>query len=113
MAMWVLWTRFDAKRVYTESEVNTILKSANAFGDHVTLRRELINHRLLARKSDCSEYRKLPVRPDGEVQALLTAWRARQAKSLPQAAEEASLSSSESAAAGRSGRSRRTSGSPP
>jgi hypothetical protein len=79
MAMWVLWTRFEAKRPYTEREVNAVLRAANAFGDHVTLRRELINHRLLARKSDCSEYRKLAARPDDEVRALLTAWRARQA----------------------------------
>ena len=79
MAMWVLWTRFDAKRVYSESEVNTILKAANAFEDHVTLRRELVNHRLLARKSDCSAYWKLPARPGEEARALLTAWRARSA----------------------------------
>ena len=77
LAMWVLWTHFDAKRTYTESEVNAILKAANLFFDHVTLRRELINHRLMERKSDCSEYRKLPARPDEETRALLTAWRAR------------------------------------
>ena len=77
LAMWVLWTRFDAKRIYSEREVNTILKAANGFGDHVTLRRELINHRLMARTSDCSEYRKLPARPDPEARALLTACRAR------------------------------------
>ncbi len=47
------------------------------FFDHATLRRELVNHRLMARKSDCSEYHKLPVRPDDEARALLTAWRAR------------------------------------
>ena len=78
LAMWVLWTRFDSRRVYSEKEVNAVLKAANAFGDHVTLRRELIDHRLLARKSDCSEYRKLPARPDDEARALLKAWRARQ-----------------------------------
>ena len=77
MAMWILWTRFDAKRKYTEREVNAILKAANAFEDHVTLRRELVNHQLLARLSDCSEYWKLPARPDDEVRALLHAWRAR------------------------------------
>ncbi len=75
LAMWVLWTLFDGRRVYTEAEVNQILKAANAFGDHVTLRRELINHRLLSRKSDCSAYRKLPARPDPEARALLQAWR--------------------------------------
>jgi hypothetical protein len=77
LAMWVLWTRFEAKRQYTEAEVNTILKSANLFFDHVTLRRELINHKLLARESDCSAYWKLPARPDDDTRALLTAWRAR------------------------------------
>lgn len=75
LALWVLWTLFDGRRVYTEAEVNQILKAANAFGDHATLRRELVNHRLLTRKSDCSEYRKLPARPDAEARALLQAWR--------------------------------------
>ena len=77
MAMWPLWTLFDAKRIYTEREINTILRSAHAFGDHVTLRRELVNHRLLAREADCSAYWKLPARPDDEVRSLLAAWRAR------------------------------------
>jgi hypothetical protein len=77
LAMWVLWTLFDSRRVYTEKEVNAVLKAANAFDDHVTLRRELINHRLLTRKSDGSEYRKLAVRPDDEARALLAAWRTR------------------------------------
>jgi len=92
MAMWVLWTRFDGKRVYTEREVNAILKASNGFGDHVTLRRELINHRLLTRKSDCSEYRKLSVRPDNEVQALLTACRSRPAAGAQAHARVASAS---------------------
>jgi hypothetical protein len=77
LVMWVLWTRFDAKRSYTEPEVNAILKAANLFFDHATLRRELINHRLMSRQSDCTDYRKLPARPDDETRALLTAWRAR------------------------------------
>ena len=75
LAMWVLWTLFDGRRVYTEAEVNQILKGANAFDDHATLRRELVNHKLLTRKSDCSEYRKLPARPNDEARALLQAWR--------------------------------------
>jgi hypothetical protein len=75
LAMWVLWTRFDARRVYAEREVNQILKGWHLYGDHVTLRRELIDHRLMARKSDCSEYRKLPLEPDDEVRALLQALR--------------------------------------
>jgi hypothetical protein len=75
LVIWTMWTRFDAKRVYTEKEVNAVLKEANNFSDHVTLRRELVNHRLMSRKSDCSDYRKLAARPDEETRALLAAWR--------------------------------------
>jgi hypothetical protein len=77
LALWVLWTRFDSGRIYSEKEVNAVLKDANTFDDHVILRRELIDHRLLARKSDCSEYRKLAAQADDETRALLSAWRAR------------------------------------
>ena len=79
LAMWVLWTRFDARRVYTEAEVNHVLKAWHGFGDHATLRRELINHRLMTRKDDCSEYRKLVQWPDEEAQGLMRALRKRQA----------------------------------
>ena len=78
LAMWVLWSRFDGRRVYTEREVNDILRAAHSFGDHATLRRELINHHLMSRKPDCSDYRKLPARPDDEARALLQAWRTQQ-----------------------------------
>ena len=92
LAMWVLWTHFDRRRTYTEAEVNAVLKALNAFGDHVTLRRELINHRLMQRKSDGSEYRKCAARPDDEERALLAAWHALRARrtsdSGPQVAGE-------------------------
>ena len=77
LVMWTMWTRFNAKRGYTEPEVNAILKDANNFKDHATLRRELINHKLMSRERDCTDYRKLPARPDEETRALLAAWRAK------------------------------------
>lgn len=88
LALWALWTRFDSRRVYTEKEVNAVLMAANTFGDHVTLRRELVDHQLLARKSDCSEYWKLAARPDAETRALLAAWRARQRSRAPGATRD-------------------------
>jgi hypothetical protein len=81
LAMWVLWTRFDGRRVYSEPEINRVLKAWHLFGDHATLRRELVNHKLLTRKSDCSEYRKIALRPDAEVRSLLQALRRRRATS--------------------------------
>jgi hypothetical protein len=76
LALWVLWMQFDGRRVYTEREVNEVLKAWHSYGDHATLRRELINHGLMQRKDDCSEYRKCAQRPGDEVRALLVAWRA-------------------------------------
>lgn len=78
LCMWVLWLRFERDRPYTEAEVNAVLKAAHTFGDHATLRRELINDRLLARTDDCREYRKLPRRASDEARALMQAWRALQ-----------------------------------
>jgi hypothetical protein len=77
LAMWVLWMQFERGRVYSEREVNAVLKAWHTWGDHVTLRRELINDRLLTRKSDGSQYRKLPARPNDDARAVMAAWRAR------------------------------------
>ena len=75
MAMWWMWTQFAVRRKYTEKEVNQILNAHHTFGDQATLRRELVNMKLMGRKSDCSEYWKEPVRPSEEVQAFLRALR--------------------------------------
>jgi hypothetical protein len=79
LMLWGLWMRFDTRRRYTEREVNEVLNRWHLFGDHCTLRRELVNMRLLERKSDGSVYRKLPARPDAEAMALMRALRARKA----------------------------------
>lgn len=79
IAMWGLWMRFDSKKRYTEKEVNVVLKAWHSYGDHVTLRRELVNMQLLARKSDCSEYWKVAQQPEQEVKAFLRALRATRA----------------------------------
>ncbi len=75
LVLWPLWMRFEAKRSYSESEVNTVLKAAHGFGDHATLRRELVEAGLLARTPDCREYRKCTPRAEPEAQALMQAWR--------------------------------------
>jgi hypothetical protein len=75
MVMWALWLHMPARRAMREREVNDVLKAFNTFGDHVTLRRELINMRLMTRKPDCSEYRKLSARPSTDVAAFLKEYR--------------------------------------
>jgi hypothetical protein len=79
LVLWSLWLRFDAKRRYSEREVNEVLNAHHAFGDHCLLRRELIEMKLLTRTPGGAEYRKVAARPDEEVVALLRALRLRTA----------------------------------
>ncbi len=77
LMLWGLWMRFDGKRRYTEREVNEVLKAWHLFGDHCTLRRELVEMKMLERSDGGAEYRKLPRRPDAEAMALMRALRGR------------------------------------
>lgn len=77
LMLWGLWMRFDAKRRYSEREVNEVLKAWHLFGDHCTLRRELVEMKMLVRTDGGAEYRKLPRRPEAEAMALMRALRER------------------------------------
>lgn len=55
-ALYYLAGKFKADRNYSEGEVNDILDSWSTFHDPATLRRELFNHHLLNRTSDCARY---------------------------------------------------------
>lgn len=76
LAVWCLWTRFSAKRSYNEREINDVLKAYNTFGDHATLRRELVETKLLERTPDCAVYRKCAAKPSDEIAAMLVAYHA-------------------------------------
>jgi hypothetical protein len=82
LALWGLWMHVDAKRVYTEREITNLLRGLNCFDDPVTLRRELINMKMLSRKPDGSQYRKEPVRAPAEAVALMHALRQQQRKAI-------------------------------
>ncbi len=77
LMLWGLWMHFDGKRRYSEREVNEVLKAWHLFGDHCTLRRELVEMKMLERTDGGAEYRKLPRRPDAEAMALMRALRER------------------------------------
>jgi hypothetical protein len=66
LALWSLWMRLPGKRDLTEREVNTYLDAYNAFGDPVTLRRELVNAKLLWRTKDGRTYRKEAKTPSAD-----------------------------------------------
>lgn len=48
--------KFENGRIYTEREVNDILKSWHTFDDHALLRRELVDQGHFGRELDGSRY---------------------------------------------------------
>ncbi len=72
--IWPLWMRLDASARFTEGEITAILAQLNAFHDPVTLRRELINAKLVQREPNGAAYwRNADAQPTAEVQALMKA----------------------------------------
>jgi hypothetical protein len=73
LALWGLWLRLPAQRTLTEADVNRYVNAFHTFGDMATLRRELVNAKLVWRERDCSAYRKLAPATDEETRAFLDA----------------------------------------
>jgi hypothetical protein len=82
LALWGLWMHLEPKRIYTEKEITQLLAALNGFSDPVTLRRELINMKMMARKPDCSAYWKEQVRAPQEAAALMRALRQQQRQAI-------------------------------
>ncbi|MBB4955489.1 hypothetical protein H4S14_003560 [Agrobacterium vitis] len=71
LSLWRLWAAFPANCDMEEKQVNDRLKALNGFGDHVLLRREMVNNKLLSRSQDCRLYRRIEQRPPPEARAVL------------------------------------------
>ncbi|MGN7291955.1 DUF2087 domain-containing protein [Rhizobium sp. SAFR-030] len=71
LALWWCWAALPARRDLSEPEVNAVLKRLNAFGDHVLIRRELIDWGMVSRSADCKNYRRIETRPPAEAAHLI------------------------------------------
>jgi hypothetical protein len=71
LALWVLWSFLPAGEETQEKAVNAVLMRHNGFGDHVLIRRELVNMGLMTRTPDCRLYRRVEKRPPPEARELI------------------------------------------
>jgi hypothetical protein len=69
--IWVMWSRLAPREIYTERQINEFLQANHLFGDHVLLRRQLIDLGLVTRTADGREYRRVERRPRAEVVELI------------------------------------------
>lgn len=70
--LWVLWSRLSARQQWSERELNERLRAQESLGDHLLLRRALVDGGWLARTDDGSEYWRIERRPPAELSALLS-----------------------------------------
>lgn len=75
LCLWPIWARFPAHQDLTEKQVNSLIKDALDFEDHVLVRRSLIDHKLATRAKDGSAYRRIEQRPPDIALELLAALR--------------------------------------
>lgn len=73
LCLWRFWATMAPGRDYREGELNAALKDWHLFGDHVLLRRSLIDHRLALRAMDGSWYRRIEQAPPPEALAMIRA----------------------------------------
>jgi hypothetical protein len=71
LALWALWAVFPAGTSLSEREVNMLLQPEHLFGDPATLRRTMISCKLLTRKPDGTEYRRIEREPPAEAKAVI------------------------------------------
>ncbi|KQZ63211.1 hypothetical protein ASD54_02210 [Rhizobium sp. Root149] len=71
LALWWCWAAMPSRRDLTEPEVNVVLKALNGFGDHVLMRREMIDWSMMTRSLDCKVYRRVETKPPAEAASLI------------------------------------------
>lgn len=71
LCLWSLWSALPSRRIFTEQEINAVLKERHVFGDHAILRRSLCDADLITRTPDCREYRRVERRPPADARALI------------------------------------------
>ncbi len=52
LCLWVLWSRLESRKAFTEKQISELIKGWHVFGDHALLRRALIGWRLVQRTQD-------------------------------------------------------------
>ncbi|MBB4864354.1 hypothetical protein HNP46_003218 [Pseudomonas nitritireducens] len=70
--LWVLWSRLPAREHWDEKSLNQLLQAQERLGDHLLLRRALVDGGWLARTDDGAQYRRIERRPPAELGALLS-----------------------------------------
>lgn len=71
LCLWVLWSRMEPGRDYSDRENTGLLNAWASFGDHALLRRAMVDMGYVSRTADGRTYRRIEQKPPVELSALL------------------------------------------
>ncbi len=71
LCLWPFWARLAPRQSMNEKEINAVLKAGCGFGDHVLMRRSLIDHGLVTRETDGSAYLRVEQTPSTDALAMI------------------------------------------
>ncbi|WP_039019116.1 DUF2087 domain-containing protein [Halocynthiibacter namhaensis] len=77
LCLWVFWADLPPGVAISEPRINEILKSGSGFGDHVLMRRSLIDHGLARRETDGRAYYRVEQKPPSDALQLIRDMRGR------------------------------------
>ena len=71
LCLWVMWARLPARRSFGEREISALIDQWHLFGDRALLRREMVDHKMVQRTQDGSDYRRIEQVPPADARELL------------------------------------------
>ncbi|HWA19539.1 MAG TPA: DUF2087 domain-containing protein [Devosia sp.] len=73
LCLWVFWSRLPRGTSFSEIGISELLDGWHDFGDRALLRREMVDHRLVQRTPNGSDYRRIEQKPPAELAVMLAA----------------------------------------
>ncbi|GAA5786986.1 DUF2087 domain-containing protein [Chitiniphilus shinanonensis] len=71
--LWVVWSHLPPRQAMSEREVNDAIRAVETLGDHLLLRRQMVDDGMLTRTADGAVYRRVEQAPPPLARALLAA----------------------------------------
>ncbi|KAA9009013.1 DUF2087 domain-containing protein [Histidinibacterium aquaticum] len=71
LCLWPIWAQLPAREAMTERQISDRIHALCTFRDAARIRREMVNHEMLRRRLDGSEYRRVEQKPGPTERALI------------------------------------------
>ncbi|MGV3489775.1 MAG: DUF2087 domain-containing protein [Devosia sp.] len=71
LSQWVFWSRIPRGEVFSERQISDLIRDWHGFGDHAIIRRAMVDAKMIERKQNGREYRRIEQVPPPELAPLL------------------------------------------